>query len=62
VQAIFVDSSSSADLADVLAEETGGEVAVVDLFTESLGEEGSGGETYLALIATNADRITDALG
>jgi len=62
VSAIFADSSSSSDLADVLADETGGEVAVVDLFTESLGDEASGGATYLELIATNADRITTALG
>lgn len=61
VAAIFADSSSSTDLADALAAETGQDVEVVSLFTESLGEPGSGGETYLELIQTNADRITDAL-
>ena len=34
---------------------------VVELFSESLGEEGSGAETYLQLIRTNADRIVEAL-
>jgi len=59
--AIFADSSSSTDLADTLAAETGQDVEVVSLFSESLGEPGSGGETYLELIQTNADHITAAL-
>jgi zinc/manganese transport system substrate-binding protein len=61
VPAIFADTSSSSELADVLAEETGEDIAVVELFSESLGEPGSGGETYLQLIRTNADRIVGAL-
>jgi zinc/manganese transport system substrate-binding protein len=61
VPAIFADTSSSDALAETLAAETGEDVAVVELFTESLGEEGSGGATYLELIQTNADRITAAL-
>ncbi len=62
VPAIFADTSSSTELADVLAEETGDEVAVVELFTESLGGEGSGAETYVGLIRTDAERIAGALG
>lgn len=61
VAAVFADTSSSADLAEVLAEETGDDIAVVELFSESLGDEGSGAETYLELIRTNADRIVGAL-
>ena len=61
VPAVFADTSSSSDLADVLADETGEDIAVVELFSESLGEPGSGGETYLQLIRTNADRILGAL-
>jgi len=61
VPAIFADASSSTDLADTLAAETGQDVEVVSLFSESLGEPGSGGETYVELIQTNADRITAAL-
>jgi zinc/manganese transport system substrate-binding protein len=61
VPAIFADTSSSSELADVLADETGEDIAVVELFSESLGEPGSGGETYLQLIRTNADRIVGAL-
>jgi len=61
VPAIFADTSSSSDLAQVLADETGEDIEVVELFSESLGEEGSGAETYLDLIRTNADRIVGAL-
>ena len=34
---------------------------MVELFTESLGEPGSGGETYLLMIGTNAERVTAGL-
>lgn len=59
--AIFVDASASADLARTLADEVGG-VAVVELHTESLGEEGSGADTYVGMVRTNARRIAEALG
>lgn len=61
VPAIFADTSSNNELADTLAAEVGGEVAVVELFTESLGEAGSRGGTYLEMVQTNAERIADAL-
>ncbi len=61
VSAIFADTSSSTDLADVLAAEVGDDIEVVELFSESLGGEGSGAETYLEMIHTNADRIVGAL-
>ena len=61
VPAIFADASSPADLADALADESGLDVEVVPLFTESLGEPGSGGETYLEMLRTNATAIADAL-
>lgn len=60
VPAIFVETSSPARLAEVLADEVG-DVDVVELFSESLGDEGSGGETYAAMMRTNAERIADAL-
>jgi zinc/manganese transport system substrate-binding protein len=61
VPAIFADASSPARLAEALADEVGGEVQVVPLFTEALGAEGSGADTYVALVRTNADRIAEAL-
>jgi zinc/manganese transport system substrate-binding protein len=62
VPAIFADASSPTRLAETLAGEVGHDVAVVSLFTESLGDEGSGAETYVALVRTNAERILEALG
>jgi zinc/manganese transport system substrate-binding protein len=61
VPAIFADTSAPQDLADALAAEVG-DVEVVALFTESLGEPGSGGATYEEMVRTNAERIAGALG
>ena len=61
VPAIFADTSSSNELADTLAEEVGGEVQVVELFSESLGDDASGGATYVEMIRANAERIAGAL-
>ncbi len=62
VPAIFADVSAPTRLADALAAEVGGDVEVVDLFTESLGGPGSGAESYDEMMRTNADRIAEALG
>ena len=60
VPAIFAETTSNADLAHALAD-TVGDVEVVTLYTESLGEPGSGADTYLGLIRTDAELIRDAL-
>ncbi|WP_436794141.1 metal ABC transporter solute-binding protein, Zn/Mn family [Actinospongicola halichondriae] len=60
VPAIFADTSSPDRLARTLADEIG-DVTVVELFSESLGSAGSGAETYVEMIETNATRIADAL-
>ncbi len=62
VPAIFAETSYSTALADALASEAGTEVEVVELYTESLGEPGSGAETYTGMVTTNAERIAAALG
>lgn len=59
VRSVFVDSSAPSSLASALAQDAG--VEVVELFTESLGADGSGGETYLGMIRTNARRVLEAL-
>ncbi len=61
VPAIFTDSASPTTLADTVAAEAGREVAVVDIFTDSLGEPGSGAETYLEMVLTNARLVAEAL-
>ena len=59
--AIFVETTSPTRLADAVAAEVGREISVVELFSDSIGQEGSGAETYLDVMRTNAQRITDAL-
>jgi zinc/manganese transport system substrate-binding protein len=61
VPAVFADTSSPEDLADTLASEVGGDIAVVALYSESLGEPGSGADTYAGMMRTNAARIAEAL-
>jgi zinc/manganese transport system substrate-binding protein len=60
VAAIFVETSSNADLAETLADSVG-DVEVVTLYTESLGEPGSDADTYLDMMRTDAGLIHDAL-
>ncbi|MDX2379714.1 MAG: metal ABC transporter substrate-binding protein [Acidimicrobiia bacterium] len=66
VPVVFAESTHSVRLAEALAREVGdidGErVAVVELYTGSLGEPGSGAETYLAMMRFDAERIAEALG
>ena len=59
VPAVFVEHGSDTGEAEALAGEAG--VDVVELFTESLGPEGSGGATYLAMMRANAEAIAGAL-
>ncbi len=61
VPAIFAETTAPARLAEAVAAELGGDVAVVELFTGSLGPPGSGAETYLTMLTTNARRIAEAL-
>lgn len=61
VPAIFTDTTQSPRLADALTHETGRDVQVVALYTGSLGAPGSGADTYLGLLLTDANRIMDAL-
>lgn len=61
VPAIFVESTQSTRLADAIAGESGDAVEVIQLFSESLGEIGSGADTYLTMMRTNASLIAGAL-
>jgi zinc/manganese transport system substrate-binding protein len=61
ISAIFADTSGSTQLADAIAESAGTDVAVVVLYSESLGEPGSGADTYIGMMTTNATLIADAL-
>jgi zinc/manganese transport system substrate-binding protein len=61
IPAIFADTSGSTQLAEAIAESAGNEVAVVALYSESLGEPGSGADSYLGMMTTNATLIANAL-
>ena len=61
IRAIFGETTQSTQLAEALADEVDGDVAVVELFSESLGEDGSGAETYVGMMQLNADLIAKAL-
>ncbi|HEY5578895.1 MAG TPA: metal ABC transporter substrate-binding protein [Acidimicrobiia bacterium] len=58
---IFVEITEPARLAGVVAQEADHPVELVELYVESLGEAGSGADTYLGLLRTNLDRIVEAL-
>ncbi len=62
VGVIFAETTQPSALADAVAHELGGEVEVVELFTGSLGEPGSGAETLIDMLRTNASRVAQALG
>lgn len=65
IEVVFAETTDSDALARQLATEVAGrggpEVSVVTLFTGSLGPAGSGAETYVGFLRTNADRIVAAL-
>ena len=60
VGVIFADSGHSADDAEAVAARVAG-VEVVPLPSGTLGEVGSGAETYLGLVRTTSGRVTTAL-
>ncbi len=66
VPAVFAENTDSTVLAEQLASEVIGrgdlDIEVVRIYTDALGEEGSGAETYLGLLETTSELITDALG
>jgi zinc/manganese transport system substrate-binding protein len=60
VPAIFANTTNPQALIDALASEVG-DIKVVDLYVDSLGEPGSGADSYQGMVRTNAQRISDAL-
>jgi ABC-type Zn uptake system ZnuABC Zn-binding protein ZnuA len=48
-------------LAEAIAAEVGDGVTVVQLHTGSLGEPGSGAETLIGMLTSNAQRIAETL-
>jgi len=61
VAAIFTESSEPQALAEAVAAETATDVAVVELLTGSLAEEGRPGDTLIGMLLIDAERIATAL-
>ena len=59
VPAVFGETTVSERLAESVATESG--ATLVRLYSGSLGTEGSGAETYIAMVRTNVERVTEAL-
>ena len=59
VPAIFAETLHTSADADALGDRLG--VEVVELYTDALGEPGSGADSYPGLLRTDAERIADAL-
>ena len=60
--AIFAESTQPRALADAVAAEAGADVAVVELLTGSLGEQGTVADTLIGMLLVDAERIAEALG
>ena len=60
VPVIFADSSSSDELVQTLATEVGN-IDVIELYSESLGDADSDGATYIDMVRSNAEQIATAL-
>lgn len=59
VTRIYGEVTGSDEVSAALAEQVGSQVEIVELFTESLGEEGSGAATYLDMMRTNGALIAE---
>jgi zinc/manganese transport system substrate-binding protein len=66
VSTVFSENVESDRLAEQLASEvidrSDLDIEVVQLYSDALGEDGSGAETYLDMLRENAQHIADALG
>jgi zinc/manganese transport system substrate-binding protein/manganese/iron transport system substrate-binding protein len=60
VPAIFTESTINPELEEELASQAGATVSP-DLYSDNLGEEGSGAETYIGMMVTNTLIIVSAL-
>jgi zinc/manganese transport system substrate-binding protein len=60
VPAVFVESTGSTGLADAVADELDGGIAVLTLHSEAL-EEGTDAATYVDMLRSNARTIVEAL-
>jgi len=60
VNAIFVETTQPSTLAETVAAEAGEDVQIVELYTGSLGTPGSGADTLIGMLMTNAQIVAEA--
>lgn len=60
VKAIFVETTQPSTLAETVAAEAGEDVQIVELHTGSLGAPGSGADTLIDMLVTNAQIVAEA--
>lgn len=61
VHVVFAETTNPTRLAHAVAAEVGDDVQVVELFTGSIGGPGSGADSLVGMLVTNAELIADAL-
>jgi zinc/manganese transport system substrate-binding protein len=61
VRAIFANTATSSNVSRVLADEVGQNVSVVNIYVGSLGGPGTGAETYIDMMTTNASLMAASL-
>jgi zinc/manganese transport system substrate-binding protein len=61
IAAVFTDATEPDSLAQLVADESGGSVEVVQLYIGALGPIGSGAAGYLEMLQLNVERISGAL-
>jgi zinc/manganese transport system substrate-binding protein len=61
VDAVFTETTAPSALAEAVAAETGRDIAVVELFSESLTAPGTETDTLIHMLTANAHLIADAL-
>ena len=59
VPAVFAETTVNQKLVEAVGAETGAKV--VQLYTDSMGAEGSGADTYFSMVRTNVELIVEAL-
>jgi len=62
VSAVFTENTAPGQLTRTLAAEVGRDVEIIELYSDSTGDEGSGATTYIEMLTANAELISGALG
>jgi zinc/manganese transport system substrate-binding protein len=61
VSALFIENTLSDSTAQIIAQEVGGDLQILTLYTDSLGPAGSEADTYLKMMSANVNTIVQGL-